>query len=396
MNRGKTTDSVSGLLAPGQVSPQSLKHARNICAGMRKAKNMGPFEQMAHHDFGELHMRRDADSGLNAIVAIHDTRLGPSLGGCRFIHYANEQDAVTDALRLARGMTFKAALCGVPHGGGKSVILKPAGDFDRAALFRAFGRFVQDLGGRYITAEDSGTAPSDMEVIRGCTRFVTGVDPENGGGGDPSPFTALGVRRGIEATVAFAMGRDSLDGVHVAVQGVGNVGYHLCRELHNLGARLSVADLDVGRAQRAADDFGATLVPLREISAVECDVFAPCALGGAINDQTLPALRCRIVAGAANNQLAQAHHGDALAERGILYAPDYAINAGGLINVAQEVAGYDEAHVRVRTMAIYDTIREICERAGSRTGGTHRVADSLVQERLKSASAAPKPLAAND
>lgn len=340
------------------------------------------FEHLEHYDYGELHFCRDAASGLRAIVAIHDTRLGPALGGCRFIHYETEEEAIVDALRLARGMTYKAALAGVRHGGGKSVLMLPRGKFDRTAVFRAFGRFLENLQGHYITAEDSGTSVEDMEIVRGVTKHVTGVKPEHGGSGDPSPFTALGVRRGIEACVKYALGRDDLDGVSVAVQGVGHVGYYLCKELHGLGAKLTVADIDPLKSERAQREFGASIVELDAIFETECDVFAPCALGSALNDGTVPRLRCKIVAGAANNQLAEARHGDDLMQRGILYAPDYAINAGGLINVAQEVSGYDEAVSRERTQRIYDTIYEIAERAADGMAPTYRIADMLVEERL--------------
>jgi leucine dehydrogenase len=367
----------------------------------RRARRITVFELMAEHGYGEVHLRRDAASGLLAIVAIHDTRLGPSLGGCRFIEYDNEEAALRDALRLARGMTYKAALCGVPHGGGKSVIVRPRVAFDRSALFRAFGRFIDDLGGRYITAEDSGTGLSDMEVIRTVTRHVTGVDPRHGGSGDPSPYTALGVRRGIEACVRFVMGKDSLAGVRVAVQGIGHVGYHLCRELHAEGATLVVADMDPLKAERAQREFAATVVSLDEIFAVDCDVFAPCALGSALNDTTIPQLRCSMVAGAANNQLAEARHAEDLRQRGIAYAPDYAINAGGLINVAQEIVGYDAAHVRARTVRIYDTILEILQRAQRGECTTTLIADAMVEERLAQAAAAvptvrSTPRAVND
>src|SRR5688500_16215661 len=238
------------------------------------------FEQLSNHDYGEIHFKRDGASGLRAIVAVHDTRLGPALGGCRFIHYDTENAAVIDALRLARGMTYKAALAGIPHGGGKSVIIRPRSPgFDRSALFRAFGRFVEDLGGHYITAEDSGTGLEDMEVVRTVTKHVTGVKPEHGGSGDPSPFTALGVRRGIEACVKFVFGRDSLEGTHVAVQGVGHVGFHLCKELAALGAKLTVADVDPLKAERAQRELGAQVCKLDDIFGVECDVFSPNALG---------------------------------------------------------------------------------------------------------------------
>jgi leucine dehydrogenase len=340
------------------------------------------FSHLQHHDYGEVHFKRDAASGLRAIVAVHDTRLGPALGGCRFIHYDTDEAALIDALRLARGMTYKAALASIPHGGGKSVLIRPRTQFDRSAVFRAFGRFVDDLGGHYITAEDSGTGIEDMEVIRTVTKHVTGVKPEHGGSGDPSPFTALGVRRGIEASVKFVLGKSSLEGVRVAVQGIGHVGYHLCRELHELGAALMVADIDPLKAERAHREFGAKVVTLDAIYAADCEVFAPCALGSALNDETIPRLRCKIVAGAANNQLAEPRHGDDLMQRGILYAPDYAINAGGLINVAQEYGGYDEAKSRARTVEIYDTIWEIAERAKKAMAPTYRIADTMVEERL--------------
>ncbi|MBX3130403.1 MAG: Glu/Leu/Phe/Val dehydrogenase [Polyangiaceae bacterium] len=343
---------------------------------------MGVFDLLAKYDYGELHLCRDPASGLQAIVAIHDSRLGPALGGCRFIHYDSEEEAIVDALRLARGMTFKAAITGLPLGGGKSVIIRPRSEFDRSALFRAFGKFVGDLGGHYITAEDSGTSIEDMEVIRSVTPHVTGVKPERGGSGDPSPFTALGVRRGIEACVKFVLGRDSIEGLEVAVQGIGHVGYHLCKELNALGARLTVADVDPLKAARAEREFGAQVVALDGIFSTECDVLAPCALGSALNDTTISQLRCKIVAGAANNQLAEPRHGDDLMQRGILYAPDYAINAGGLINVATEIEGYDAEKSRAQVMRIYDTILEIADRAAKAMKPTYLIADTMAQERL--------------
>ncbi|GAC1352182.1 MAG: leucine dehydrogenase [Polyangiales bacterium] len=343
---------------------------------------MDVFGLMATYDYGEVHFARDIGSGLRAIVAIHDTRLGPALGGCRFLHYDQDESALLDAVRLARGMTYKAALAGIAHGGGKSVLLRPRGHFDRVALFRAFGRFIDDLGGHYITAEDSGTSLEDMEIIRGTTKHVTGIDVKNGGSGDPSPFTALGVRRGIEACVKIKLGRSDLAKLHVAVQGVGHVGYHLCKELHTAGAKLTVADVDPHKAERAQRDFGATVVPIEAIFDVACDVLAPCALGSALNDGTIPKLQTKIIAGAANNQLAEPHHGDALFQRGILYAPDYAINAGGLINVAEEVRGYDRKSAHDRTMKIYDTILEIAERSLKTQLPSNLVADTMVEERL--------------
>ncbi|HEY8041624.1 MAG TPA: amino acid dehydrogenase [Polyangiaceae bacterium] len=346
---------------------------------------MDLFGHLDAYDYGEVHFKLDKATGLKAIVAIHDSRLGPALGGCRFIHYESDEAAVVDALRLARGMTYKAALAGLPHGGGKSVIIRPYQHFDRVALFRAFGKFIDELRGHYITAEDSGTGLEDMEVIRSVTRWVTGVDPSHGGSGDPSPFTALGVRRGIEACVEHKLGKSTLQGVQVTVQGVGHVGYHLCKELHSCGAKLTVADVDPLKAERAHREFGARVVPLGAIFDTDCDVFAPCALGSALNDDTIPRLKARIVAGAANNQLAIPRNGDDLHARGILYAPDYAINAGGLINVAQEAFGYDEGKARDKTLGIRETIAEIVQRSEKLKAPTYKVADMMVEERLAAA-----------
>jgi leucine dehydrogenase len=347
---------------------------------------MDVFGKLSGYDFGEVHFKLDKATQLRAIVAIHDSRMGPALGGCRFIEYDTDEAALIDALRLARGMTYKAALAGLAHGGGKSVIIRPKQRFDRVALFRAFGRFIEDLRGHYITAEDSGTGLEDMEIIRTQTKNVTGIDPSHGGSGDPSPFTALGVRRGIEAAIKFKLGKEDLKGVHIAVQGVGHVGYYLCKELHAAGAKLTVADIDKLKSERAQREFGASVVAINDIPAVHCDVFAPCALGAGLNDDTIPHLHARVVAGAANNQLAEPRHGDDLHARGILYAPDYAINAGGLVNVAQEVKGYDAKAARERTLKIYDTIWEICERSKKLNAPTYKVADIMVEEKLAAAS----------
>ena len=344
------------------------------------------FGKLSTYDFGEVHVKLDKASHLQAIVAIHDSRLGPALGGCRFIEYDTDDEAIVDALRLARGMTYKAALAGLQHGGGKSVIIRPKRHFDRVALFRAFGRFIEDLRGHYITAEDSGTGLEDMEIIRTQTKWVTGIDPTHGGSGDPSPFTALGVRRGIEACVKFKLGKESLQGVHVAVQGVGHVGYQLCKELHAAGAKLTVADVDKLKSERAQREFGAGVTSIDDVAKVDCDVFAPCALGAGLNDNTIPHLKAKIVAGAANNQLAEPRHGDDLHARGILYAPDYAINAGGLVNVAQEVKGYDAKVARERTLEIFNTIWDICDRSKKLSAPTYKVADIMVEEKLAAAS----------
>jgi len=351
---------------------------------------MEVFSKLSSYDFGEAHFKLDKSTQLRAIVAIHDSRLGPALGGCRFIDYDTDEAAVVDALRLARGMTYKAALANLDHGGGKSVIIRPRNKFDRVALFRAFGRFIDDLRGHYITAEDSGTGLEDMEIVRTQTKFVTGIDPSHGGSGDPSPFTALGVRRGIEACVKFKLGKPDLQGIHIAVQGVGHVGYHLCKELHSSGAKLTVADVDKLKSERCQRDFGASIVAIGDIPKVECDVFAPCALGAGLNDDTIPHLKAKIVAGAANNQLAEPRHGDDLHARNILYAPDYAINAGGLVNVAQEVKGYDAKLARDKTLKIYDTILDICERSKKLGAPTYKVADIIVEEKLAAVAKTPK------
>jgi leucine dehydrogenase len=348
---------------------------------------MDLFGLLSDHQYGQVFVQVDPASGLRAIIAVHDSRLGPALGGCRFIHYDRDEDAMRDALRLARGMTYKAAISGLNHGGGKSVILKPRGEFDRKALFTSFGRFLEDLGGHYVTAEDSGTSMEDMETIRAVTKNVTGIDPKNGGSGDPSPFTALGVRRGLEACVEYKLGRKSLEGVHVAVKGVGHVGWYLCRELHALGAKLSVSDIDAARTQAAAQEFGATVVDNDTIHALGCDVYAPCALGAGLNDETIPAIQATIIAGAANNQLAESRHGDELHKRGILYAPDYAINAGGLVNVAAEASGaYNADASRAKVLTIYDTLFTIAERSAKTNIPTWKVSDTMAEERLAAAS----------
>ncbi len=345
---------------------------------------MDLFAALEHHDYGELHTFVDPRTGLRALVAIHSVARGPALGGCRALRYASSDAAVTDALRLARGMSYKAAISGLPHGGGKAVIALPPGEHDRAALFAAFGDAVESLGGRYLTCEDSGTSPADMDVIARRTRHVLGT---SGGAGDPSPLTALGVRRGIEAAVKFRLQRSTLEGLHVAVQGVGHVGAHLVRELVGQGARVTIADIDARAVEALAAELGVEVVAPDRILALECDVLAPCALGGILNDATIPALRTHIVAPAANNVLLEPRHGDELHARGILYAPDYAINAGGLIKVAMEhmLAVYDEEAVRRRVSAIHDTLTVIFERAAAESVPTWRIADAIAEERIRGA-----------
>ena len=343
------------------------------------------FETLSKLGYGELHFGRDEKSGLKALVGIHSTRLGPAIGGSRIRYYESEADAIDDVTRLAQGMAYKAAIARLPHGGGKAVIMAPAdlGKWPadkRAVLFRAFGTFVDGLNGRYITTEDSGTSPSDMDVVRHSTKHVLGTSPDKGGSGDPSPFTALGCRRGIEAIANHVFGKPDLKGLHVAVQGVGHVGAHLARELTLAGAKLTICDVDPARRAAIASELGAQVVDVEHILEVECDIVSPCALGGALTEAVLPRLKCKAVAGAANNQLRTPAVGKALFARGIFYAPDYVINGGGLINVAEEFAGYDAAAARKKTMAIYDTVADIIERSRRDKTQPELIADKMAEE----------------
>jgi leucine dehydrogenase len=357
------------------------------------------FEPLAALGYGELHFGRDERAGLRAIVAIHSTRLGPAIGGSRIRAYATEADAVDDVTRLGQAMTYKAALARLPHGGGKAVLIAPPGlgtpafgPEARADMLRAFARFVDGLGGRYVTTEDSGTGAADMDVIRSVTRHVLGASTERGGSGDPSPFTALGVRRGMEAIAHHHLNRSDLAGVHVAVQGVGHVGAHLARELAQAGARLTISDVDPARRAAIAGELDAATVEPDAILGVACDIVAPCALGGALSEDVVPRLRARVVAGAANNQLRTPAVGRALHARGIFYAPDYAINAGGLINVAEEYAGYDRERARKKTLAVYDTIADIIARARKESAPPEVIADRMAEEIIAAGPAlAPAP-----
>ena len=352
----------------------------------KEMESMRVFEKLAEYRYEQLVFCHDKATGLRAIIAIHDTTLGPALGGCRMYPYASEDEAVIDALRLARGMTYKAAASGLNLGGGKSVIV---GDPERdksEELFRSFGRYIETLGGRYITAEDVGTSTEDMEYIRIESSHVVGVDVTHGGSGDPSPFTALGVVHGMRACAEEVFGSPSLEGRTVAVQGLGHVGYHLCELLDDEGANLIVCDLHEEVVERAVREFGAKPVEPDEILSIPCDVLAPCALGAVVNDESLPRFRCSIIAGSANNVLLEARHGEALAERGILYAPDYVINAGGLINVADELEGYNKTRATKRVARIYDSMKKII--AISKRDGvpTNVAADTLALERIDAIS----------
>jgi leucine dehydrogenase len=343
---------------------------------------MGIFELMSGRKHEQLVFWNEPMFGYQGIIAIHDTTMGPALGGTRFWSYESEADAIVDALRLSRGMTYKAAITGLNLGGGKSVIIGDNKVKDREMIFRAHGRAVDSLKGRYITAEDVGTSPDDMEFVHMETEHVVGV---LGGSGDPSPVTAYGVYRGIKACAAFRYGSDSLAGKHVAVQGVGHVGYYLCEDLAGEGAKLTVTDLDKDRVQRVVEDFGAKAVEHDAIYAVDADIFAPCALGAVVNDDTLDGFKFDIVAGAANNQLARSHHGDALGKKDILYAPDYVINAGGLINVYGELNDWSAERSKRKAGDIYNTLLRIFERAKSDGVPTSVAADRVAESRIMEA-----------
>ncbi len=327
----------------------------------------------------------DRTVGLHAIIAIHDRTLGPAIGGCRMWAYEDEDAALTDALRLSRGMTYKSAMAGVPFGGGKAVILGDPRTAKSTALFRAFGRAVEALGGRYISGEDVGVAVEDMNRAAEETRHILGTGDR---GGDPSPWTAYGVSVGIEAAVRHRLGRESLAGTSIAVQGVGSVGYKLCDRLAFQGAKLFVTDVSPEAAHRAGAAFDATVVAPDEIYDVEADVFAPCALGASIDDDTVGRLRCAAVAGSANNQLHEARHGEALRARNVLYAPDYVINAGGMIALTLQFHpdGFSPERAGERIAAIGWTLAEIFERADREGTAPGAVADRIAKERIANPS----------
>ncbi len=341
-------------------------------------------KQMENAGLTDLHFGLDSASGLRAIIAIHSTARGAAIGGCRFLHYPREQDAVTDAMRLAHGMSYKAALAGLPHGGGKAVVIEPEGDYDRSALMQAFGRFVDELGGRYITAMDSGSEVSDMDIIETTTRFVSCTSAS----GDPSPHTALGVFEGIKAAVRHRLERDSLAGLSISIQGLGHVGHALAAMLNGAGARLIVADIDPARVQACVDQFGARAVAADEIYDAEVDVFSPCGLGAILNAETIPRLKCAIVAGSANNQLAVDEDGNRLRARDILYAPDYVINAGGLIHVALHHAGIDGELRDAKIREIGATLAHLFNEADRTDQSVHHVADLHAEALLKAAGEA--------
>ncbi len=332
-----------------------------------------------------VHVMRDPATGLDGVIVLHSTRLGPAAGGCRLWRYPDAAAAATDALRLAEGMAYKNALAGLPLGGGKAVIRLPAGGFDRAALLRAFGREVEKLEGRYLTAEDVGTCVADMEWVRAKTTHVAGLPAAQGAvGGDPSPWTALGVLRAMEEAVRRRHG-SSLDGATVAVQGLGHVGAHLCALLASAGVRLVVADVDPGRAAACAARFDAQLVAPDAILDVPCDVFAPCALGGVLDEPTVAAMKAKLVCGGANNQLATPEIAGMLRERGITYVPDYVANAGGIISVSAEYLGESAASVAQRVAQIGPRVTAILEEAARRDISPATAADETAERLIASA-----------
>ena len=336
------------------------------------------FDIIRSYRVSDLIFHSEPHSGLQAILAIHNTRFGPALGGCRFISYSNTESAVLDAVRLARGMSYKAVMAGVEQGGGMSVILKPHQPFDKTALFQAFGDFIASLNGRYITAIDSGTTAAEMDIIRQRTHHVTSTSSED----NPSDYTAQGVLAGIQAAVSHQLGRQDLKDIRVAIQGLGNVGMRLAEMLYQQGAKLWVTDLDSNKLEQAKQRFNAQTVAPDHIYTVECDVFSPCGLGGILNPEHIAALNCQVIAGSANNQLADDEAGIALFSKGILYAPDYVINAGGLIYASMHHHGKTVAAIADKTQHISQTLNRLFYQAQSEQQPTSVIADRMAEARL--------------
>ncbi len=341
------------------------------------------FERIAAGNHEQVVFCYDRATGLKAIISIHSTVLGPALGGTRMWPYGSEAEALQDVLRLSRGMTYKAAVAGLNLGGGKAVIIGDPKKDKSEALFRRFGRFINNLGGSYITAEDVGTSTRDMEHIARETKHVTGLPESMGGGGNPSPVTAFGVYMGMKAAARYAWGDDSLKGRRIAVQGVGHVGENLVRLVREEDAVVLVTDIHADQAKRVADTYGCTVIGPEEVYSADADIYAPCALGATLNTGNIEQLRCRIVAGAANNQLADENvHGRMLMEKGIVYAPDFLINAGGLINVYSEFTGYNRDQAIGRTREIYTVTLDILTKAGNEGISTHEAAMHIAEARL--------------
>jgi leucine dehydrogenase len=341
------------------------------------------FKRLKEHRHEQVVFLRDQHAGLRAIVAIHNTTLGPAMGGVKMAVYGGEDEAVDDALKLSKILTYKAACAGLNFGGGHTVVM---GDPKRArteALFRSLGRFIDSLGGRFIAAEGVGTTVEDMDYVGMETKYVVGIPSSKGGSGDPSPVCAFGVLRGLEACRVFLTGSDNLKGLRVAVQGVGRVGARLVDSLVARGASVTIADIDSDAVDRVKSVHQVAIAAPEDIYAVECDVFSPCAIGGIINDRTIERLRCKVIAGSANNQLAEERHGAELHRRGILYAPDYIINSGGLINVAEEIHGYDSERAMRKTAGIKDVLLTILASARENAIPTYEAADRFAEERIQ-------------
>jgi leucine dehydrogenase len=344
---------------------------------------MDIFKEIELKEHEQVVLCSDKRSNLRAVIAIHNTTLGPALGGTRMWMYNPSEDALVDALRLSRGMTYKAAVAGLNLGGGKAVIIGDPNKDKNETLFRAYGRFVEGLAGRYITAEDVGTSVRDMEWVRMETKYVTGLDRALGGGGDPSPVTAFGVYQGMKAAINELTGSDSLKGKTVAVQGAGHVAGYVCDYLAKEGAKIVITDIYEAKAKEVVGRTKAKFVQPEKIYDVDADIFCPCALGAILNDKTIPRLKVNIVAGGANNQLAdEKKHGEMLMKRKIIYAPDYAINAGGLISVANELEGYAHERALKQAEGIYDTIRKIFEIAKQERIPTYEASNRLAEKRI--------------
>lgn len=342
------------------------------------------FDLMVDHgEHEEVVFCYNKDAGLRAIIAIHNTALGPALGGTRMWPYKSDKDALVDVLRLSKGMTYKASAAGLNLGGGKAVIIGDPKSQKSEALFRAFGTYVNSLNGKYITAEDVGTSVHDMEYVYMETPWVTGIPKGYGGSGDPSPYTAHGVLMGMKAAVKERLGVDSLAGLRVSVQGLGNVGSHLVKYLAKDKAVVKIADIDKEKCLKIAEQYDCEVIPPDQIVTSECDILAPCALGAVINDDTVEKLRCKVIAGGANNQLAEPKHGDILKELNILYTPDYVINAGGLMNVFVELEGYSPDRAFKKTTQVYDNCMKVFAISKKEDIATYKAADRMAEERIR-------------
>ncbi|RTE87258.1 MULTISPECIES: Glu/Leu/Phe/Val dehydrogenase [Gammaproteobacteria] len=345
---------------------------------------MSLFEHTEFDNHEEVVFCNDKETGLKAIIAVHDTTMGPSLGGTRMWNYASSGEALTDVLRLSRGMTYKSALAGLPLGGGKAVIIGDAKTQKSDALFKAYGRFVDSLGGKYITAEDVNIRTSDIEIVATQTRYVAGTE---GKAGDPSPHTALGGYLGLKAAAKHAFGNESLKGLKIAVQGLGAVGYDFAKHCAEDGAELIVCDVNQESVDKAVSKLGAKAVSIDEIYDVDADIYAPCALGATINDETLKRIKAKVIAGSANNQLATPEHDRIVKDMGILYAPDYVINAGGVIHVCSEAASFTTEETAARVRNIYNTLDKIFARAKEEDRPTGEIADEMAREILAAKAA---------